>query len=304
MKAVRIHAFGDSDQFKLEDLPRPAPRPDEVLVAIRNVGVNPVDWKMRQGQLARAATPFPLTMGRDFAGEVIEAGGKAIDFQPGERVFGFAQGAYAEFATVAAGNLAHMPANLTFDTAAALPTPGLTAYQLVNQALGLQRGQTVLIHGAGGAVGSLAVQLALHRGARVLATDVNSELGYVTELGAAQVFDAHGEPFEEAVGAVDAVLDLVGGETLRRSYAVVRRGGVVATTVGSVDEAEAERHGVRAVAFVMRASAEDLAQVAALASQGVLRPRIAQVLPLAEARRAQDLSQRGETHGKILLRAA
>lgn len=304
MKAVRIHAFGESDQLKLEDLPRPAPQPDEVLVAIRSVGVNPVDWKMRQGHLARGATPFPMTMGRDFAGEVIEAGGKTSDFSPGERVFGFAQGAYAEFALVAPDDLAHLPANVSFDTAAALPTPGLTAYQLVTQALALQRGQTVLIHGAGGAVGSLAVQLALHRGARVLATDVNSELGYVTELGAAQVFDAHGEPFEEAVGSVDAVLDLVGGETLRRSYAVVRRGGVVASTVGAVDEAEAARRGLRPVAFVMHRSADDLAQVAALASEGVLRPRIAQVLPLAEARRAQDMSQRGETHGKILLRAA
>ncbi|HUX66242.1 MAG TPA: NADP-dependent oxidoreductase [Terriglobales bacterium] len=302
MQAVRIHSFGDSQQLKLEETPRPAPRPDEVLVAVRSVGVNPLDWKVRQGHLG--AAPFPLTMGRDFAGEVIEAGGQALDFRPGERVFGFAQGAYAEFAIVAAGDLAHLPENVSFDTAAALPTPGVTAFQLVTRALGLQAGQTVLIHGAGGAVGSLAVQLALQRGARVLATDLNSELGYVTELGAAQVFDARGKPFEEAVGAVDAVLDLVGGDTLRRSYALVRRGGVVASTVGGVDEAEAQRRGLRAVAFVMQRRPEDLAEVAALASQGVLRPRIAQVLPLAEARRAQEMSQRGEAHGKILLRAA
>ncbi len=302
MQAVRIHAFGDSQQLKLEETPRPAPRPDEVLVAVRSVGVNPLDWKVRQGHLG--AAPFPLPMGRDFAGEVIEAGGQARDFRPGERVFGFAQGAYAEFAIVAAGDLAHLPENVSFDTAAALPTPGVTALQLVTRALGLQAGQTVLIHGAGGAVGSLAVQLALQRGARVLATDLNSELGYVTELGAAQVFDARGKPFEEAVGEVDAVLDLVGGDSLRRYYGLVRRGGVVASTVGGVDAAEAQRRGLRAVAFVMQRRPEDLVEVAALASQGVLRPRIAQVLPLAEAGRAQEMSQRGEAHGKILLRAA
>lgn len=305
MKAVRIHAFGDSGQLRIEELPQPTPSADEVLVEVRRAGVNPVDWKLRQGMLARAMAPFPLTLGQDLAGEVTQVGtGASRDFHSGDRVFGFANGAYAEFALCGAGDIVPLPKDVTFEIAAALPTPGLTAFQLLHGVINLQPGQTLLIHGAAGAVGTMAVQMARSLGLRVVATDLPNELGYLRKLGAAQVLDVQSAPFESVVGQVDAAIALVDGDLIRRTLPIIRRCGVIASTVGHLDHATAERLGVRAVEFVMQRSAKDLSQLAQLADQGTLRPRIAAVLPLDQARRAQDLSQRGEAHGKILLRAA
>lgn len=302
MKAARIHSFGSSQSLQLEDTPRPDLQPGELLVAVRNAGVNPVDWKIREGNLPRAVA-LPFTSGQDFAGRVLEAPADASAFVPGARVYGFARGSYAEFAAARTDEIALLPDSLPFETAAALPTPGLTAWQILHAA-GLSAGQSVLIHGAGGSVGSLAVQMARRLGARVAATALASDIAWVASLGADPVINNAQQRFEEVESELDVVIDLVGGELQRRSCDALRRGGVLASTVGIEDASAAARRGVRAIAFVMRRNAADLATLARLAAAGELRVRIAQVLPFPQARQAQDLSQHGDAHGKVLLRVA
>lgn len=273
-----------------------------MLVAVRSAGVNPVDWKTREGRVSPSLS-LPMTAGQDFAGTILEATNEARALAPGERVYGFARGTYAEFAIAKVDEIAHLPKNLPFETAAALPTPGSTAMQLL-RAAGVAQGTHVLIHGAAGSVGSLAVQLARRQGAQVAATALGRDLEYVAGLGADPVIDNQSDRFESVVHDLDAVIDLVGGELQQRSYQVLRRGGVLASTVGIVDAAAAERLGVRTIAFLMRRQAADLVSLAQLAADGALRVRIAQVLPFPEARRAQDLSQHGHPEGKVLLRVA
>jgi NADPH:quinone reductase-like Zn-dependent oxidoreductase len=253
-------------------------------------------------QMEEAARPTPGA-GQDFAGTVEEAG-PGGDFHRGEPIFGFADGTYAEFALARDNGVARMPEALSFETAAALPTPGLTALQMVRDGAHLEPGQTVLIHGAGGAVGSLAVQLALRRGARVAATALGEDLAFVAELGAEQVVDGHAQRFEDVVAKVDAVLDLVGGDLQARSYATLRPGGVLVSSVGLADPDAAGRHQVRAIAFFMQRSERDLAEIGTLAAGGQLRVRLARLLPFDQARQAQDLAQHGQAHGKVILRVA
>ncbi|MGH9413094.1 MAG: zinc-binding dehydrogenase, partial [Terriglobales bacterium] len=181
--------------------------------------------------------------------------------------------------------------------------PGLTALQIV-RAAGVGEGKKVLIHGAAGSVGALVVQLALHKGAHVTATALGRDMDYLSQLGVQSAIDNQAERFESAVGPVDVIIDLVGGGLQRRSYAVLRRGGVLASSVGIEDAGAAESHGVRTVAFFMQRNAADLVEVAHMVATGALKLRIARVLPFAEARQAQDLSQHGHAAGKILLQVA
>jgi NADPH:quinone reductase-like Zn-dependent oxidoreductase len=302
MKAVRIHAYGHSDQVQLEDVAIPSPGTGEVLVRIHAVGVNPIDWKIREGLLAKAAPrALPFTLGQDFAGKVISLGEAVAGIEASDTVYGFANGAYAEYAVVSPSMIASKPRTVHDTTAAALPTPGLTALQTVRDVIQPRQGQTVLIHGAAGGVGSLATQLCLSRGTRVIATAASRDAAYLHDLGVAEMIDYHTERFEDRVKQVDAVIDLVGRDTLARSLAVLRKGGVVATTVGPLDPAATTRHGVRAVHIVMQKNAADLEQLARLVDDGVVRPARVRVMSLAEARAAQDLSQSGRSPDKLVL---
>ena len=311
MQAIRLVDFGGSDALRLEQMPRPQPGPGQVLVAVRSIGVNPVDWKIREGYL-RERMHLPMTAGQDFAGEVVEIGSalgsneRIRSFQSGERVFGFAQGAYAEFALANGEQIAPIPEGVDFATAAALPTPGLTAEQMVTRAA-VREGDRVLIHGAGGSVGSLALQLCAIAQADITATVLGHDAGFVASLGADRVIDNKAQRFEDEIPEVDTVLDLVGGEVQRRSWRLIRAGGCLVTSVGlggGDEQAAAERRGVRPIAFVMQRDASGLERVSALVADGRLQVRIAKVLPFPQAREAQDLSQLGGAHGKILLRVA
>lgn len=276
----------------------------EVLVGIHAVGVNPVDWKIREGLLARVAPrALPFTLGQDIAGRVISLGEDVRGIEASDEVYGFANGAYAEYAVVSPSMIASKPRTVHDTLAAALPTPGLTALQTVRDAIQPQPGQTVLIHGAAGAVGSIATQLCRSRGARVVATAASRDAAYLTQLGVAEVIDYHTERFEDRVRRVDAVIDLVGGDTLARSLAVVRSGGVVATTVGPLDPAGITRHGVRGIHIVMQRNAADLEELAWLVDRGIVKPHPVRVLPLAKARVAQDLIQSGRSSDKLVLEA-
>jgi NADPH:quinone reductase-like Zn-dependent oxidoreductase len=303
MKAVRIHSYGHSDQIRLEDVPRPAPGPGDVLVRVRSAGVNPVDWKIREGYLKDSmAVSFPFTLGQDFAGEIEECGPDVAGFHRGDSVFGFASGAYAEYVTVRAGSIAQKPRNVDFDGAAAIPTPGLTAYELVSDVLRVAKGQTVLIHGAAGGVGGFAVQLARWKEARIVATASTADAAELRQLGADEVIDYKSDRFEDRVKNVDAVMDLVGGPTLARSYDVVKPGGIVVSVVSPPDQRLLAARQLRGKFFRMERDALRLAKLADLIDRGTVKVRVRQRYPLLAAREAQDLSQNGKSHGKIVLR--
>jgi NADPH:quinone reductase-like Zn-dependent oxidoreductase len=304
MKAIRIHNYGSSDQLKLEDIPQPEIAADEVLVMVYDAGMNPVDWKIREGYLKDAMPKqFPFTIGQDLAGEVAELGKGVRQFRVGEAVFGFASGSYAEYAPASAAEIAVKPESIDFATAASIPTAGLTAWQAI-ETIGLSSGQVVLIHGAAGGVGSFAVQLAKWKQARVVATASEQDIPYLKSLGVDEVINYKSDRFEEKVSDVDAAIDLVGRDTLTRTYRVVKRGGAIATTVGPINELEAKRNEIRATFLLMKRDGKQLAEVARLIDQRVIKPHVDQVLPLDEAKKAHDLSQTGQAHGKIVLRVA
>jgi NADPH:quinone reductase-like Zn-dependent oxidoreductase len=305
MKAVRIHEYGDAGALKLEETPRPKITAGQILVKIRDAGVNPVDWKIREGRLKdQMPASFPLTMGQDFAGEVAELGNGVDRFAVGDRVFGFATGAYAEYAAASVSEVAKAPQSMSFEVAASLPTAGLTALQLIRDVVKARKGMTILIHGAAGGVGSFATQIARSLGAKVIGTAADQDVSYLKSLGVEQVIDYERERFEEKARELDAVVDLVGGDTLARSYSIVKKGGVLVSTVQQVDESTAKQAGVNASYFLMKRSAQDLAELAKLVDQGVVKPRVSRTMDLAQAKDAQELNETGQSHGKFILKVA
>jgi len=299
MKAVRIHEFGGPDVLRLEDLPRPTPGPDEVLVRVAAASVNPVDYKMRNGGLP--ADALPLTLGRDLAG-VVEAGGSGL--QAGAAVYAMLdrdRGGYAQFVAVKAVHCAPKPARLDFIQAAAVPLAGLTAWQGLFDNGGLQAGQMVLIHGASGGVGHMAVQFARAHGARVIATCSSRDVDFVRGLGAAEVIDYHAERFEDRVHDVDLVYDLVGGETQDRSWAVLKDGGAMVSTLQAPDPAKAAAKHARAAHYMAQPSGAQLAEIGALIDAGQVMPTITDVFPLGQAAQAERELEHDHVRGKIVL---
>jgi NADPH:quinone reductase-like Zn-dependent oxidoreductase len=305
MKAIRIHQYGDASTLKLEEVPSLSIAADQVLVRVRDAGVNPIDWKIRQGYLKNVMpAAFPMTVGQDFAGEVSQRGKSVKQFAVGDRVFGFAQGTYAEYAVAPISTVTAIPGTMDFATAAALPTAGSTALQIVRDVVDPKPGMTILIHGAAGGVGSYATQIAQYLSLRVIGTASGADIDYLKSLGIDEVIDYKRERFEDKVSGLDAVIDLVGGETLARSYSVVKSGGVLATTVQPIDEAAAKRAGIRAVQVFMKRNAKDLTELARLVEQGAVKPRLGQTMNLSQAKEAQELSETGRTHGKVILKVA
>ena len=230
------------------------------------------------------------------------------DFRIGDEVYGLADfprdGAAAEFAAVRAINLALKPRGIPHVQAAALPLSALTAWQALFEHTHLAAEQSVLIHGGAGGVGSLAVQLARWRGARVLATASARDTAFVHSLGADVVIDYHATPFEDTLREIDAVLDTIGDETRRRSWRVLRKGGVLVTLVSPIPTGEAEQNGVRGIFFIVSGNRGQLDQISALVDGGKLKPVIAEVLPLARAREAFEHGAASHAPGKIVLQVA
>lgn len=304
MKAVRIHEFGGPEVLKYEDIPEPQPSHGDIRIRVIAAGVNPMDWKARQGAIK---LPLPLTMGIDVAG-VVDALGPGVDaFKPGDHVFAkvsLGQGGYAEYTATNASQAARKPKSIGFVEAAAIPTAGLAAWQALFDTAGLEGGQTVLVHGAAGGVGSFAVLFAKWKGARVFGTASSSNAEFLKSIGADVMIDYKAQRFENVVHDVDVVLDTIGGDTFERSWGVLKPGGFLVTTVANVPEGAAEAHGVRAKGMLTRADGSELAQIAAIIDERHIKPIVTTVLPLIEARRAQEMSESRHTRGKIVLRVA
>lgn len=308
MKAIRFHTFGGPEVLVLEDVPRPTPSAGEMLVRVAAAAVNPVDCKIRSGKIRALASDLPRVPGFDLSGTVTAVGEGVKRFKPGDAVFAYLRlargGAYAEYAIVREDEAAPRPKKGDDATAAAIPLAALTAWQALYDTAHLEAGQTVLIHGAAGGVGSFAVQLAKARGATVIGTASAANHDFLQELGADQAIDYKTVRFEEVVHGVDVVLDTVGSDTLERSFRVVKPGGVIVSIAGEPSKELAKEKRVRAVSILVKPDADELAQIGALVDQGAIRPVVSQVLPLRDARRAHEMSETGHTRGKIVLRVA
>ncbi len=304
MLAVRIHEFGGQEVLKYEDVPEPEPGPDEIRIRVIAAGVNPMDWKVRRGGMK---LPLPMIMGVDVAG-VVDAVGQDVDvFRPKDQVFAkvsIGQGGYAEYTVTSASQAALKPGSIGFVEAAAVPTAGLAAWQSLFDIAGLQKGQSVLIHGAAGGVGSFAVQFAKWKGARVIGTASSSNAEFLKSIGADVVINYRAQRFEDIVHGVDVVLDTIGGDTFERSWGVLKQGGFLVTTVASVPEGAAKAHGVRAKGLMTKADGRELAQIAEIIDERHIKPVVTTVLPLSEAKRAQEMSESRHVRGKIVLRVA
>lgn len=307
MKAIRIHSYGAPEVLVHEDAPRPTPRAGEVLVKVYATSLNPVDRATRAGYLQQfVAFPLPFVPGLDLAG-VVEAIGDGIStVAVGDAVYGYSnmmrQGTLAEYAVVSAGEIAPKPASVDFVTAASVPLAGLTAWQGLFDVAGLQAGQTVLIHGAGGGVGSFAVQFAIAKGARVLATAGSDKIALLRDLGVAEAINYTTTRFEDVVRDVDLVFDTVGGELVERSFTVLKPGGIYVSPAAQLDAEAGKASGVRASGMMTQPNTAQLSDIAGLIDAGKVKPVVSTVLRLAEARQAHELLEAGHARGKIVLR--
>ncbi|MGH8760733.1 MAG: NADP-dependent oxidoreductase [Burkholderiales bacterium] len=306
MKAVRIHVYGGPEVLKYEEAPRPKPGAGEVLIRVHAAGVNPVDWKIREGYFkGRVDHSLPLILGWDLSGVVEATGPGVAGLEEGEEVYSrpdiARDGADAEYIVVRETEVALKPKSIDHIHAAAIPLAALTAWQSLFDAGGLSTGQKVLIHAAAGGVGSFAVQLAKWKGAHVIGTASKRNQDFVKNLGADETIDYRTTRFEEVIHEVDVVFDTIGGETQKRSWKVLKKGGILVSIVGPPSAKEATAHGVRQASVFVQPSAAQLTELAKLVDSGKLKPIVETVLPLSEARRAHELSQTGHTRGKIVL---
>jgi NADPH:quinone reductase len=313
MRAIALEEFGGPEKLKPMDVPEPHAGPGEVVVRVVAAGVNPVDWKIREGLLEkRFPHAFPVVPGWDVAGTVEEIGDGATRFRKGERVFAYARkpvvqwGTYAEFVSLPETSIALMPSKLLFEEAAAVPLAALTAYQSLFGPGGVGPGSVVLIHAGAGGVGHFAVQLAKNAGARVLATAGASNQEFILGLGAESAIDYTREDWSEAVDrlspeGVDFVYDTIGGETQKLSFDVLKPGGHLVSIVTPPDAALAKKRGVNAGYVFVEPSASQLATLAELCDKGKLKPNVQRIFPLADAAEAQKLSEAGHVRGKLVL---
>ncbi len=323
MRAVVIDRTGGPDVLRLADVPTPEPAAGEILIRVACAGVNPADWKCREGYLSRFMPyRFPFVIGFDASGVVAAVGACVKDFVPGQRVFAQTEvgagkwGSYAEYVAVSQDCVVPIPDNLGFAEAAAVPTPALAAWTGLFDEGGLKPGQTVLVHGGAGAVGTFAVQLATAAGASVAATCSTARQDELMALGCDRAIDYRSSDIAGSLAAwapagVDVVLDCVGCGTLPNGIDLLRPGGILVAILTLVngdngpDSAEATRRGMRtAVAYSKMPGGARLREIASLiASERVRPPRIA-CLPLEQAGRALDLVQSGKAPGKLVLRIA
>jgi NADPH:quinone reductase-like Zn-dependent oxidoreductase len=305
MKAVVAHEYGAPEVLKYEDAPRP--KENELLVRVIACGVNPADPLVISGRLAKEfGTHLPLIPGYDVAGVVEATGAKVTKFKKGDAVYGYALfgGGWAEYAVLAENEAALKPKSATFVEAAAVPMGALTSWQGLVDTAKLSAGQTVLIHGGSGGVGSFAVQIAKARGAKVIATASTANQDLLKQLGADVAIDYTKTKFEDIVKNVEVVFDTVGRDTLARSYPLVKKGGIVTTIVSRPDQAQLDKYGIRGSSIWSHPDGNELAEITKLIEAGKIKPAVGQVLPLNDAVKASQQAETHHTRGKIVLKIA
>lgn len=314
MKAVVIDRFGGVDELKVRELPDPIPGPGEIRIRVAYSGVNPVDYKIREGHLVgHLPHDFPLIPGWEAAGTVDAVGSDVGGFEFGQAVFAYCRkpvvkmGTYAELVTVRAEAVAPVPEGLSLPVAASVPLVALTAWQSLFGFAGLKAGESVLVNGASGGVGGYAVQFAKLVGAKVYATCGRGNLGYVKELGADVPIDYTTADFGSAVlqrepAGVDFVMDCVGGETLKQSYALAKVGGRLVSIVDTPEASRAAERNLKAGYVFVSPNGEELASIGALLAARKIVPLPIEELPIAQVAEAHRRSETRHVRGKLVLK--
>lgn len=332
MQAMQIQKYGHVT-VTAAIVPVPTIGPTDVLVAVKAAGVNPIDFKTRNGEVKLLVKHrMPLTLGHEFAGVVVKVGTQVQQFKVGDHVFGRPRdariGTFAEYIAVAAADIAYQPRNLSFVEAAGLPLVSLTSYQALISIGQLQPGQKVLIQAGAGGVGTMAIQLAKSLGAYVATTASATSTPLVQQLGADQVIDYHQQDFSTILHDYDLVFDTLGGLNLKKAFKILRPGGQIVSVSGLPNARYgrqthrgwlktalfglatanltwwAHKYRVRYTFLLMTANGTELAQLAQLIEQGKLKPQVDQVFPLAQTQAALAYSEKGRAHGKIIVQVA
>jgi NADPH:quinone reductase-like Zn-dependent oxidoreductase len=309
MKAVVINEYGGPEVLKYQDAPKPEPKDDEILVRVISAAVNPVDTYVRQGMFGRRALDNgPAILGYDIAGIVDKTGAKAKKFKKGDAVYCYLSvmrgGGYAEFAIAKESEISLKPKNISFDEAAAVPLAATTAWQALIDSAKIDKGQTVLIHGGSGGVGSFAIQIAKAHGAKVIATASTAHQSLLKQLGVDQAIDYTTTKFEDVVKDVDFVLNCVRADALGRSYGVVKKGGIIVSITDEPDQTECAKHGIRGTRMGAHPDAKVLEELTKLIEAGKMKSIVSQTFPLADSSKAHQQIETHHTLGKIVLKVA
>lgn len=309
MKAIVVHEFGGPEVLKYEDTPLPELKETEILVKVIAAGVNPVDGLVRAGMFAKNSKgALPMIPGYDVAGLVEKIGAKIDKYKQGDPVYAYIGlkqgGGYAEYVAATDKEISPKPKSLTFVEAAAVPLAAETAWQALFEVAKLSAGQTVLIHGASGGVGSFAIQFAKARGAQVIATASTRNQDLLKQLGADVAIDYTKQQFEGIAKDVDVVVDTVGEDTLARSYGVVKKGGFIVSLVARPDPVELEKHQIRGAPMNVEPNSDELGQITNLIDAKKVTVIVSQTFALADAAKAQEQAATGHTRGKTVLKVA
>lgn len=309
MKTAQINKYGGKEAVEINNtVSKPQAEEGKIVVEIYATGVNPIDWKIRQGYMAQMMPlQFPAIMGGDFSGVVMEVGGGVSGLNVGDEVYGQAgvllggSGSFAEYASAQAQNVAQKPKNVSHQEAAGLPLAGISALQALLENINLKKGQKILIHGGAGGIGSFAIQLAKYLGAYVYTTVSKEDVAYVKDLGADEVIDYKSQKFEDIAKDCDAVFDTVGGETYTRSFNVLKKGGVIVSMAEQPNTALMEKYGVQAIYQFIQPIREKLEKLGALVEQGAVKVHIDKTFRLDEAAEALSYLETGHSKGKVVL---
>ena len=313
MKSAQIRRYGGSEVVEInQSTPAPSdPSPGKVLVRIKAAGVNPADWKIREGYMQQMMPlQFPSTLGMDFSGIIERVGEGISDFKQGDEIYGQAaeikggSGAFAEMALANADTIAHKPKTLSHEEAAGLPLVGGSAWQALAETIGLSKDQKILIHGGAGGIGSIAIQLSKHLGAYVATTVSANDKQFVRELGADEVIDYMTQTFEDLLTHdYDAVFDTVGDDTYMRSFKVLKRGGgIIVSMLEQPNQELVDRFGVKAISQFTQVNRKRLTKLAQWVDQNNIRVNVDRMFPLDDAGRALDYQRDVHPRGKVVLK--
>ncbi len=305
MRAIRINQYGGPVEMGLEKIAIPEPSEGEVLIKISAAGVNPIDWKIREGYLAEIIPhTLPLTLGWDFAGEIASLGKNVEKWGIGDAVYGspsFSKnGAYAEYIVVSEDEIAAKPKTLSYQKSAAVPLVTLTAWQALKDISAVKQGDRVLIHAGSGGVGIAAIQLAKHAGATVYTTSSTRNIEFLKELGADEVIDYTQEDFSKLEN-LDIVFDTIGGEVLEKSWATLKKGAILVSVAEVPSEKLAAKYEVRASFCFVQANPEQLSNISNLIDSGNIKVEVESVYRLEDIAQAHEKSESGHTRGKIVI---
>ena len=305
-----MKSYGGSDVVEInESTSAPNdPSSGKVLVKVKSAGINPIDWKIREGYMKQMMPlQFPTTMGMDFSGIIEKVGEDVSDLKQGDEVYGQASvakggtGAFAEMALANADTLAHKPKSLSHQEAAGLPLVGVSAWQAVVETIGLTKDRNILIHGGAGGIGSIAIQLARSRGAQIATTVSVNDMPFVRELGADEIVDYKTQKFEDLLRDYDAVFDTVGGETYTRSFKVLKRGGIIVSMLEQPNQELMAQYGVKAYSQLTQVNKDRLTKLAQWVDQNSIRVNVDRTFPLEETAKALDYQKEKHPRGKVVL---